>query len=159
MSQKRQSRETELKAFRRTLLKAAGLCFVLLFGTVLGQFLPEGLYAAVFGAATSVLIAVLIGLFAAWLWVSTYSEERGDLSKRLESSWGYVTGAARWGLAAAGVGALLATALPARLLTVAGTDPNRIPTAAWVAIAFGGVGVAIGILEEWHRSRPSEDDS
>jgi membrane protease YdiL (CAAX protease family) len=158
MNEMQLSARARLGRFRRSLLKAAGISFVLIVGTSFGQFVPESIYAVMFGAATSVLIAVLIGLLAAWLWASTYRAERGDLARRISASWGYVTRATRWGLAAAGVGALLSSALPPRLLAEAVSDPNRIPVAAWVAIAFGGVGVAVGILEEWH-SRLSEVES
>jgi membrane protease YdiL (CAAX protease family) len=116
----------------------------------------EGLYAVLFAATAGVCLAAVLGLLIALLWASTYSEERETVSERFQSALGYTKNATRWGLAGAGVGALLTTTLPARFVTTT-ASPNQVPTAAWVAIFLGGVGIAVGILEERH-ARPDTAD-
>jgi hypothetical protein len=135
-------------AFRRGAAKALALAVLGLVVTALGQQLPDRLSAAIFAVLSALLLAVVIGLLVAVVFVGSYHEDRAALATGATSVLGYVRRAGAWGLAAAGVGALLAGALPTRL-AAGPDDPAALPTTGLVAIAFGGFGVAYGALEEW----------
>lgn len=136
-------------AFRRAALKALGLSLLGLAVTILGQQVPDRLYAALFAVASALLMAVAIGLAVAAYFVGSYHEDRAALASRTANVWDYLRRAGAWGLAAGGVGALLAGALPPRLSEAGSTDPAALPTAGFVAIMLGGAGFAYGLLEEW----------
>lgn len=136
-------------AFRGGASKALALSLLGLVVTALGQQLPDRLWAAIFAAGSGVLIAVSIGLAVAIMFVGSYHEDRAALASRAASVLGYVRRAGAWGLAAGGVGALLAGVLPTRLSQAGSNDPAALPTAGLVAIVLGGVGIGYGLLEEW----------
>jgi hypothetical protein len=142
-------------ALRRATAKVALVAAVGLVAAAFGEQLPQSEYAALAALLFGACVAVIIGSMVAWLLASSYHQDRDQALGALRPFWGYVSRAGAWGLAAAGIGALLTTALPGRLAQ-APTDPRAIPIAGWMAIIFGSVGIAFGILEEW-RSPPPVD--
>jgi len=138
-----------IAAPRRIALRLLGISVLGFVIGIVGQSIVlvpiwEALFAILTGVSCAlVLAAALVLLFAA-----DYARDRGATTTWLSGVWPYVVRTTTWGFAAAGIGALLATALPARIAN-AFTDPHAIPVSGWMAIAFGGVGAAVGILEEW----------
>lgn len=140
-----------LRNLRAGLLKGLLASAALLIVAAVGENAFTGLYAALSGAAVAVFLASVVGLAVALLWVSSYADERREVSNRLRSVSRYVLRASRWGLAAAGIGTLLTAALPPSLVSGSTTlSASQVPINGWVAITFGGFGIALGILEEFH---------
>jgi hypothetical protein len=122
---------------------------------VLGQQLPHPVWAALSATLAGASVAVFVALLAVVAVASSYSDDRHGIESKYKASWPYVARAATWGVASAGIGALLATALPARISS-AQSGPNELPVAGWLAIAFGALGIALAILDEWHRRQEAE---
>lgn len=133
---------------RRASLQMTAAALAVTMLAILAEALPEPRYAAIGAVTAGAGTAVIIGGLIAFLFAGTYREDRRDVQRHLGAATGYVRRAATWGIAAAGLGALLTSALPARL-TEAITDHSTLPTAGWIAVFLGGVGVGLGILEEW----------
>jgi hypothetical protein len=116
---------------------------------VVGQsIIVVSIWAALFAILAGVSSALFLAAVLVLLFAADYARDRVDAASRLRVVWPYVVRTTTWGFAAAGIGALLATALPARIAD-AFSDPHAIPISGWMAITFGGVGAAAGILEEW----------
>ncbi len=139
----------QVKSFRRGSAKTWLLGVVGLLLAIAGQQLPDRFWAAMSAVGTGALMAALIGGGLAWGPAGAYHDDRATGVSRTTSALGDVRRAGGWGLAAAGVGALLASALPPRLAETTTSDPAGLPPAGFVAIVFGGVGIAYGLLEEW----------
>lgn len=137
------------KALRLLPVALAGL----LVGAI-GQQLAERLWAALLATLAGASVAVLIALIFVIVFAGSYPDDRTNVRRGLTGAWPYVIRATTWGVAAAGVGALLATALPARI-TAADTNASAIPIAGWLAIFFGALGITLAILEEWHSGHGS----
>jgi protein-S-isoprenylcysteine O-methyltransferase Ste14 len=134
---------------RKAMFKLAVATLVIAFLGVLGQRFPQSVYAALFAVLTGIALAVFIGSVLTMFFVSSYVEERRALTEGLSSMWGYLAQASKWGLAGGGLGALMSTVLPSRLSESTDTNSSTLPLAGWLAVLFAGIGVAIGILEEW----------
>jgi len=146
-------------ALRRAAAKALMLTILALIAAALGQQLPDRVWAALFAVLTALLLAMLVGLLLAVAFIGSYREDRAALVSGIAGVTGYVRRAGAWGLAAGGVGALLASALPRRLAEAGADDPVALPTAGFVAILLGGAGVAYGLLEEWREQVERDDEA
>lgn len=125
---------------------AGGAAFML---AAFGQALTIPQYAAISAVVGAAAVSVVLAALIAALVAGTYVEDRDPLRKRLATVWPYMSRGTMWGLAAAGIGALLATALPNRL-AAASSNPSALPVAGWVAVIFGAFGLAAGLLETWN---------
>jgi hypothetical protein len=106
----------------------------------------DQVYAAFGGVIAAVSMAAFSGCVYAHQAAPTYARDRNAVTGRLDAIWPYVYKAAVWGVAAAGLGALLAEAIPSPLQNVA---PSRLSTTSLLAVTFAGIGIAAGILETW----------
>lgn len=97
----------------------------------------------------AVSIATFSGCVYAHQAAPTYARDRTAVTGRLAAVWPYVYRAAVWGVAAAGLGALLAEAMPSPLQKVA---PSRLSTTSLLAVTFASIGIAAGILETWRET-------
>jgi len=113
----------------------------------------SSIVAALVGVSLSAFIAALIALVLAGF----YADDRNEIKRVMAPFCPYITRAAPWGLAGAGIGALLATALPARSLAPP-TSPMEVPISGWFAVLGGAVGMAAGVLEVWHERLNEEPE-
>jgi len=140
----------EISRLRRHALRlviAATLAFAI--GIVGQSVVPVPIWSAVFATLSEVSLALLVAGVLVVLFAADYHRDWASIPSLLGALWPYVTRTTTWGLAAAGVGALLATALPAQIANAI-SEPHAIPISGWMAIGFGGVGAAAAILHEWH---------
>lgn len=143
--------QTVTKQVRRMALSMAVVAIGLFaLGVVVQAVLRIAIYVALGWSLIAVASAVFIGAIASLLLSRSYLEDRGSIGKGLSTVRPYATRALTWGLAGGGIGALLATALPQSVVQVF-ADPNALPLPGWLAIVFGGVGVALGLLEAAHQ--------
>jgi len=140
-----------VRAFRRRLVQLIVIASLAVVVGVPVSFVPEPLAAAYGSLLSGIGLAVVGGALLAMVWVGTYRADRSDVSGRLATLAGYVARAGTWGIAGGGLGALLAQALPERLIAPVTNDPNAIPVGGWMAIIGGALGVGFGLLEEWHQ--------
>lgn len=136
----------QLRGAMRWLILVSALVFV---DGVLGQAVPIAFFAALAAVIAGVAQSVFIGAVAAFLLAPIYLEDRNWIRQRLVHAWPYLFHATTWGLAAAGIGAVLAMALPQRLANVF-SNSAMMPLPSWVALFFGGLGVAGTVLETAH---------
>jgi AbiV family abortive infection protein len=145
-----------VRTFRVRLAKLAAIAAMGSFGGVVVGVLPAPAIAAYGWVAAGSSTAVLIGSLMAMWFAGSYKADRSDVAGKLGALARYVARAGAWGLAGGGVGALLAQTLPTRLTEPASTNPDAVPMAGWLAIAGGALGVAFGLLEEWHQQSSTE---
>ena len=145
-----------VRAFRKRLGVLAAVATVVSFLGVVVGVIPAPVIAAYGWVMAGLGTAILIGSLIALVFAGSYKADRSDLLGRLEAFGRYVARAGAWGLAGGGIGALLSQTLPTRITGSASADPSAVPVAGWLAIAGGAVGVAFGLLEEWHQQGVTE---
>jgi hypothetical protein len=157
--------KAQLSALRSAVAKSIAISIACIVTGLIGEALPEPRYAALSAVVVGVATAALVGELATLLFAATYLDDRARIQRQFGALTAYVRRAGTWGMAAGGLGALLASALPRRL-SEAVQDPGTLPVSGWVAVFFGGVGVGLGILEEWRirttsveAGAPVSDDS
>lgn len=149
-----QGRQRHVSRLRRDMAKLGAVAVAAFAIGAVGQAVPEPMYAALFAVLSGVALCFLVAVFIVVMFAGSYADDRQSVMSRTRGLMPYVLRSGKYGLAAAGVGALLATALPARLSAAVDANPSALPVAGWVAIFFGATGVAVGILEEWHGQLP-----
>ena len=144
---RRPARRHLQQALGVTLIAALGLLVIGALGQQLRDPHWSAMFAVVAALSVALVIATLVALGLSW----TYLDDARDLGGLVGSVWPYVVRSAGWGLAAGGIGALLATALPPRIAGAFAGEPSRLPVGGWLTVAFAGIGLAIGVLEEWRQ--------
>lgn len=127
---------------RRALIAIAVGLFGALLGLI-GEALPQPLWAATAGVVVAIsIMAIIAGAFTLLL-APDYESDR----ERVAAVWGFLRRPVTWSLAGGGLGALLASALPQRLASAL-SNPDAIPVAGWMAIVLAAGGLALGLLED-----------
>src|SRR5438874_1822692 len=127
-----------LRALRFGVAKSLAISIGCILIGLAGEGLPEPRYAALSAVVVGLATAALVGGITTLMLAATYVDDRDRIQRHIGSLTGYIRRAGTWGMAAGGLGALLASALPRRL-SDAVQDPATLPVQGWVAVFFGGV--------------------